>query len=59
MAKELRCSDVGFACDATINADDENAVMTQAAQHAKDVHGLTDHDLESQGAGIRAAIRDV
>jgi predicted small metal-binding protein len=53
MAKGLRCSDVGFACDATINADDEDAVMTQAAQHAKDVHGLTDQDLERHGASIR------
>jgi hypothetical protein len=30
-----------------------------SAQHAKDVHNLTDQDLERQGAGIRAAIRDV
>ena len=59
MAQELRCADVGFTCDATIRAEDENSVMTQAAQHAKDVHNLTDQDLERQGAGIRAAIRDV
>ena len=59
MAKELRCSDVGFACEATITADDEDEVMAQAATHAKEVHGLTDEDLAREGDNIRAAIRDV
>jgi predicted small metal-binding protein len=59
MAKELRCADVGFTCDATVRADSEDEVMTQAARHAKDVHGLSDGDLAQQGAAIRSAIRDV
>lgn len=58
MAKQLRCADVGFACDATINAEDEDAVMAQAAQHVKQVHGLTDQELQRQDASIRTAIRD-
>jgi predicted small metal-binding protein len=58
MPKQLRCADVGFDCDATIDAEDENAVLTQAAQHAKEAHGMTDEDLAGQVGGIRAAIRD-
>jgi predicted small metal-binding protein len=59
MAKELRCADVGFACEASITADTEDEVMAQAANHAKEVHGLTDADLERESDNIRAAIRDV
>jgi len=58
MPKQLRCADVGFACDATIDAEDENAVLALAAQHAKEVHGMTDEDLDREVAGIRAVIRD-
>jgi predicted small metal-binding protein len=58
MAKVLQCSDVGFACDAKVSAETEDEVMAQAAQHAKDVHGLSDQDLAQQAANIRAAIRD-
>jgi predicted small metal-binding protein len=58
MPKELRCSDAGFTCDAVVKADDDDAVMAQVAQHAKDVHGMSDQDLEREGPGIRTLIRD-
>jgi predicted small metal-binding protein len=58
MAKILQCSDVGFTCDAKVSAETEDEVMAQAAQHAKDVHGLSDQDLAQQASSIRAAIRD-
>jgi predicted small metal-binding protein len=58
MARELMCSDVGFACDAVIRADSDDEVMEQAAAHGKEVHGLTDEDLEREGPRIRAAIHD-
>jgi predicted small metal-binding protein len=58
MAKVLQCSDVGFTCDAKVSAETEDEVMAQAAQHAKEVHGLSDQDLAQQASTIRAAIRD-
>ncbi len=58
MAKVLQCSDVGFACDAKITSESEDEIMAQAAQHAKDAHGLSDQDLAQQASNIRAAIRD-
>ena len=59
MAKQLNCADVGFQCDAQINAETEDDVMAQAAEHARTVHGLSDADLQQQEGAIRAAIRDV
>jgi predicted small metal-binding protein len=59
MAKELKCADVGFDCDATMQGNSEDEVMSQAAAHAKSVHGLSDQDLEQQSGAIRAAIHDI
>lgn len=55
--KELRCADVGFECSAVIQGEDEQDVMSQAAEHARDVHGLTEIDEET-GAKIRSQIHD-
>ena len=38
--KTLHCSDAGFDCKAVIQADSEEAVLQQAAAHAKQVHGI-------------------
>jgi predicted small metal-binding protein len=59
MAKQLNCADVGFDCGAQINADTEEEVMAQAAEHAKSAHGLSDSDLQEKEGAIRGAIRDV
>ncbi len=57
--KELRCADVGFDCEGVIRAEDEEQVMAQAAQHAREAHGLTDADLNEETVGaIRAQIHD-
>jgi hypothetical protein len=32
--------------------------MGQAAEHARDAHGLSDQDLAHHASNIRAAIRD-
>ena len=34
MAKQLNCGDVGFDCQAQFNADTEEEIMSQAAEHA-------------------------
>ncbi len=39
--KQLKCSDVGFECPAVIHAHSEEEVLTQAAKHALDAHGVT------------------
>jgi predicted small metal-binding protein len=59
MAKQLNCADVGFDCGAQINADTEEEVMAQAAEHAKSAHGMSDTDFQEQEGVIRGAIRDV
>jgi len=59
MAKELRCADVGFQCEAVIQAETEEDVMAQAAEHGRSVHGMSDADLQQSDAAIRGAIRDV
>ena len=59
MAKQLNCGDVGFDCQAQFNAENEDEVMAQAAEHAKSVHGMSDSDVQEHTGAIRGAIRDV
>jgi len=42
MAKVLRCSDMGVACDWEARAETVEEIMAQAAEHAKKDHGMTD-----------------
>ncbi len=39
--KTLHCSDAGFDCKAVIHADTDEEVLTQAADHARTVHGTS------------------
>ena len=39
--KQLKCSDVGFDCPADIHANSEDDILSQAAKHALEVHGVT------------------
>jgi predicted small metal-binding protein len=55
--KELRCADAGFECEAVIQGEDEQEVMSKAAEHAREVHGLTEMDDET-GQQIRQLIHD-
>jgi predicted small metal-binding protein len=38
--KTLRCRDAGFDCDKEIHASTDDAVMSQAAEHALKVHNV-------------------
>jgi predicted small metal-binding protein len=58
MAKQLNCGDVGFDCSAQFSGDTEEEVMTQAAEHAKSAHGMSDSDLQEHEGAIRGAIKD-
>ena len=55
--KELHCRDVGFDCDGVIRGESEDEVMAQAAEHARDVHGMENIDGATAEA-IRGQIRD-
>ena len=56
--KELRCADVGMDCDEVMRGESEDEVMQQAAMHARDVHGMSESDLQQNESAIRGAIRD-
>ena len=45
--KEVHCRDIGFDCEAVIRADTEEEVMAQAAEHAREVHGIEQLDSET------------
>jgi len=54
--RELRCSDVGFDCDAVVKAQTEDEILEQAADHAQANHGGTvTPDMATE---IRTKIRD-
>ncbi len=37
--KKLNCADAGFDCKAVVLAETEEEVLSQAAEHARTVHG--------------------
>lgn len=55
--KELVCAEAGFDCDEVIEGEDEQEVMSKAAVHAREVHGMDEIDEEA-GAKIRELIHD-
>ena len=56
--KELRCREVGFDCDGVVRAESDDAVMKQAAEHARSAHGM--HEINDATARqIRSKIRTV
>lgn len=42
MTKVVNCRDVGFDCDGVVRAESEQELLAKVAQHAKEVHGLTE-----------------
>jgi predicted small metal-binding protein len=38
--KTLRCRDAGFDCNEEIRGQNDQEIMTKAAEHAKKAHGL-------------------
>lgn len=54
--KIFACRDAGFDCNAVVKAATDGEVLTIAAQHAADVHGVT---VTPEMAGqIRPLIRE-
>ena len=57
MAKVIRCRDVGMNCDFSARGETMEEVMQQAAEHAKESHGLDTIPPELIGI-VKAAVRD-
>jgi predicted small metal-binding protein len=57
MTRELKCRDIGFDCDAVIQADSDDEVITHAATHARQVHGMDHIDTDTEQA-MRTQIHD-
>jgi len=55
--KQLRCRDAGFDCEQVIQGEDDQEVMSKVAEHARDVHGMTEIDEET-GQKLRSLIHD-
>ena len=54
--KTLHCRDAGFDCEGVIKAATDEEVLTQAAAHAREVHGV---QVTPELAGqLRTLIKD-
>lgn len=47
--KKFACGDVVPGCDTTFNGSNDDEILAQVAQHAADVHGLTEVPQELIG----------
>ncbi len=59
--KEVHCSEVGFFpdCEGVMRGETEEEIMAAAAQHGREVHGMSDADFTEENiAIIRSHIRD-
>jgi predicted small metal-binding protein len=54
MTLELRCGDVVQGCDGVVTGESQDEVLTRAAQHAGEAHGLTEIDDATHGALVGA-----
>ncbi len=54
MTLELRCGDVVTGCDGVVTGESQEEVLSHAAAHAADAHGLTEIDDETRGALVGA-----
>ena len=57
MTRELHCADAGFECDKTIEGESDDEVMSKAADHAREAHGLDEVDEETS-AKLRSLIHE-
>lgn len=59
MAKSISCKDVGMAdCEFTAKAETMEELMTVAAAHAKEAHGMDSIPPEMMPM-VQSAVRDV
>jgi len=54
MGYELHCGDVVTGCDGVVHGDSQEEVLTQAAAHAAEAHGITEVDAATEQAMVEA-----
>jgi predicted small metal-binding protein len=61
MTYSLSCRDAGVACDFVAKGASEDAVLKTSAQHAKEVHGYTDQQLNDPKflEGVKKIIKKI
>jgi predicted small metal-binding protein len=57
MAKILRCDAIFLGCGHVVRAETEDELLKMAAEHARQVHGLTQID-DATLRKVQAAIKD-
>jgi predicted small metal-binding protein len=55
--KQFACGDVVSGCDGVVTGETDDDVLTAAAAHAADAHGLTDLPEEIVAA-VKAGIKE-
>ncbi|MGH6691582.1 MAG: DUF1059 domain-containing protein [Gammaproteobacteria bacterium] len=58
MTKELRCNDIMPGCDFVTQGEDEAEILSKAAEHAREKHGMHEIDEETEKM-VRSQIRSV
>lgn len=58
MTKELRCNDIMPGCDFVVRGENEAEVLSKAADHAREKHGMSEIDEETEKK-VRSQIRSV
>ncbi len=60
MSRELHCRDLGFDCGGVVVADNDEDVLVQVADHARQVHGMEDAEINDPAfaSQVRDAIHD-
>lgn len=48
--REIRCAEVGFFpdCDGVMRGEDDEQVMSAAAEHGRSAHGMTEADFTDE-----------
>ena len=54
MTFELTCGDVVAGCEGVVNGATQDEVLSAAAAHAAEAHGLTDIDAATEQALVAA-----
>jgi predicted small metal-binding protein len=57
MTLVVNCRDVGFDCDGVVKAENEDQLMKQVAEHARDVHNVNEVTPELVQK-VRQAVRE-
>ncbi len=55
--RELHCRDAGFDCEHVMQGSNDEEVLAQAREHARDEHGIEQMDSDTEQK-VRSLIHD-